>query len=233
MAHDRANKKPISQRGKISGFRCAYRTSMSEFDDGGLYLAEYEGELFVFLDDDREEVLDDSAQVAGRARLFVFNADAAENDGESLFDLLDRRAETAAYIPLLGNEAGNFSSAVCQMLGEEMALSQNMLILDRLEIFPQFRGQQLGLKYVRAAITRFGIGCRLVAIKPFPLQFEGSLGSAPVGAVGTEIQSSPPSKSVLAEFRGAAAKLKKYYASEGFVSLRGSDLMILDLEKRR
>jgi hypothetical protein len=32
-----------------------------------------------------------------------------------------------------------------------------MLILDRLEILPQYRGQQLGLKYMRAAITRFGI----------------------------------------------------------------------------
>jgi hypothetical protein len=49
----------------------------------------------------------------------------------------------------------------------------------QMEIFPQYRGQQLGLKYVRAAITRFGIGCQLVAIKPFPLQFEGeSIGSA-------------------------------------------------------
>ena len=46
-----------------------------------------------------------ACQVAGRARLFVFNADAAENDGESLFDLLDRRAETAAYLPLLRSAA--------------------------------------------------------------------------------------------------------------------------------
>jgi hypothetical protein len=112
IAHDRANKKPIVPPGKISGFRCAYRTSMSEFDDGGLYLAQYEGDLFVFLDDDREEGLDDSEQMAGQARLFVLNADAAENDGESLLDLLDRRAETAAYIPLLGGEAGSFSPAV-------------------------------------------------------------------------------------------------------------------------
>jgi GNAT superfamily N-acetyltransferase len=233
IAQEHANKKPIGPHGKISGFRCAYRTSMSEFDEGGLYLAEYEGDLFVFLDDNREEGLDDGEQVAGQARLFVLNADAAESEGENLFDLLDRRAETAAYIPLLGDEIGNFSPAVCKILGEDMALCRNMLILDRLEILPQYRGQQLGLKYMRAAITRFGIGCRLVAIKPFPLQFEGKLESAEAGAIGAEIQFSPPSKSVLTELRAATAKLKKYYTREGFVSLRGSDLMILDLEKQR
>jgi hypothetical protein len=35
-----------------------------------------------------------------------------------------------------------------------------------------------------------------------------------------------------ADFRAAAVKLRKYYAREGFESLRGSDLMILDLERR-
>jgi hypothetical protein len=108
-------------------------------------------------------------------RLFVLYADAAESEGESLFDVLDERAETAAYIHLLGDDAGNFSRAVCKILGEEMVFCRNILILDRLKILPRFRDQQLGLKYVRAAISRFGIGCRLAAIKPFPLQFEGKI----------------------------------------------------------
>jgi hypothetical protein len=37
--------------------------------------------------------------------------------------------------------------------------------------------------------------------------------------MGAESESLPPSKSVIAEFRAATAKLKKYYAREGFVSL--------------
>ena len=160
-------------------------------------------------------------------RLFVLNADAAESAGENLFDVLDEREETAAYIPLLGDDAGNFSHAVCKILGEEMVFCRNMLILDRVEILPRFRGQQLGLQYVRAAISRFGIGCRLAAIKPFPLQFEGKMGSVS----GNEYVE--PSKSVLADFDGATRKLKKYYAREGFVSLRNSGLMILDLDKGR
>ena len=92
---------------------------------------------------------------------------------------------------------------------------------------PRYRGQQLGLQYVRAALSRFGIGCRLAAIKPFPLQFEGKMGSIS----GNEYVE--PSKSMLADFNAATKKLKKYYAREGFISLRNSDLMILDLDEGR
>jgi hypothetical protein len=218
---------PRKLRDKIAGFRCSYRTSMSSYDDYGRYLAVYEGDLFVFLDDEQEN--DDREYPAGQVRLFVLNENAAECEGENLFDVLDERAETAAYIPLLGDVAGNFSRAVCKILGEEMVFCRNILILDRLEILPRFRGQQLGLQYVRAAISRFGIGCRLAAIKPFPLQFEGKMGSVS----GNETEYVGPSKSMLANFDAATKKLKKYYAREGFISLRNSDLMILDLNEGR
>ena len=52
-------------------------------------------------------------------------------------------------------------------------------------------------------------------MKPFPLQFEGKV-----------------TDSNADEFSAATSKLKNYYAGEGFESLQGSDLMILDLEKR-
>jgi len=52
-------------------------------------------------------------------------------------------------------------------------------------------------------------------MKPFPLQFESKV-----------------TESNIDEFRAATSKLKKYYAREGFESLKGSDLMILDMDKR-
>jgi hypothetical protein len=227
--HRKQNKKEVitarRPRDKVAGFRCSYRTSMSSYDDYERYLAVYEGDLFVFLDDEQES--HDREHPAGQVRLFVLNADAAEHEDENLCDVLDVREETAAYIPLLGNDAGNFSRAVCKILGEEMVFCRNILILDRLEILPRFRGQQLGLRYVRAAISRFGIGCRLATIKPFPLQFEGKMGT--VGGSETV----EPSKSMVADFNAATKKLKKYYAHEGFVSLKNSDLMVLDLDKGR
>jgi hypothetical protein len=186
--------------GEIFDFRCDFKSEMPEDADGDLYVAEYVGELFVTLEDD----LDYEEHLAGETRIFIVNADAAERSGESLWDLLDHRAETAAYIPLLGKDAGNFSAAVCRKLREDMVFSRNMLILDRLEILPRFRRQNLGHRYMRAVITRFGMGCRIAAMKPFPLQFEGKV-----------------SKSNAAEFRAATNSLKRYYERAGFESLKG------------
>jgi hypothetical protein len=175
---------------------------MSEYDHGGLYLAAYEGELHVFLDEDRE-------QLAGHTRLFVLNAGGAQRDGESLFNLLDMCPETAAFIPLLGDEDGELAPAVREVLDEPVTSSRNMLLLDRLEILPAFRGQDLGLSYLAAAISRFGLGCRLAAVRPLPSPSAGQPGS-------------PPG-------RAAKTKLRKVCARAGFVPLPRSDLMILDL----
>ena len=199
-----ARRASVRRPGTICAFHCLFRTSMSDFECGGLHLAAYEGELHVFLDEEREEQ-------AGQARLFVLNAEGAERDGESLFNLLDMRAETAAFIPLLGEEDTQLAPEVCEILDEKVSANRNMLLLDRLEIEPAFRGQQLGLKYAAAAIRRFGLGCRLAAARPLPSPQAGRPGSRQ---------------------RAARAVLRRYFARAGFVPLPGSDLMILDLLKK-
>jgi len=120
-------------RDTVAGFRCSCRTSMSSYDDYERYLAVYEGDLFVFLDGEQEN--DDREHPAGQVRLFVLNADAAEREDENLFDVLDEREETAAYIPLLGDDAGNFSPEVCKILAEEMVYCR-MTATKRLEERP-------------------------------------------------------------------------------------------------
>jgi hypothetical protein len=207
----------------IVHFYCTFRTEMSEWScDGGPYLSEYEGEIRVGLEDDVNEF-----RLAGRAKLFIVNPDAAEDHEEapSLFELLDLRGETAAYLPLVhSTEPNRFSPAVRRILREDIVPSRNMLILDRLEILPEFRRQQLGLRYVRTAIKRFGSGCRIAALKPFPLQFERTLDDPDLvwrARMNLDLFSR--------EARSAQASLKKYYSREGFIPLRGTDLMILDL----
>jgi hypothetical protein len=107
-----------------------------------------------------------------------------------------------------------------------MVLSQNMLILDRLEILPEFRGQRLGLRYMRTVIRRFGLGCRIAAIKPFPLQFEPQ---PTRGNSDLQWHARMNTKSLTRGKRAATIKLKEYYSREGFKPVRGTDLMILDL----
>jgi GNAT superfamily N-acetyltransferase len=198
---------------------------------GNWWGEESNGELVVYLDTD--DHADDNGRRAGTTRLFVLNADAAEKDDVDLCELLDRRSETAAFISLIGEEPGNFSAGVYRLLNEEVIFCRNLLLLDRLEILPEFRGQELGLKFMKAAITRFGLGCRLAVLKPFPLQFEGKMGTVPVGRSGQVVRRPPAARTAAAKLRSGTEKLMKYYARAGFVALSGSELMILDLEKRR
>lgn len=48
----------------------------------------------------------------------------------------------------------------------------NLLILDRVELLPRYRGNSSGLIVLRSLIERFGAGAGVVGMKPFPLQFE-------------------------------------------------------------
>src|SRR5687768_17386021 len=122
---------------------------------------------------------DDTTRRIGKVRLFVVHADAASFAGVPLADVLDVQSATAPYIALLSKRrAGNFSRAVMRMLGKEIAMSQNMFILDRLEILPKFRGHELGLDAMRACLDHFSGGCRIAAIKPYPLQFEAGSGES-------------------------------------------------------
>lgn len=49
-----------------------------------------------------------------------------------------------------------------KLLGEDVVFSNNILILDRLEILPDYRGEELGPRFIKAVVRRYGIGCRLV-----------------------------------------------------------------------
>jgi GNAT superfamily N-acetyltransferase len=176
----------------------------------------------VGLEDDVDEF-----RLAGRAKLFIVNPDAAEEDEEapSLFELLDLRGETAAFLPLLhSTEPNMFSPAVRRILREDIGPSRNMLILDRLEILPEFRRQRLGLRYIQTAIKRFGSGCRIAALRTFPLQFERTLDDPDL-----EWRTRMKLDLLSREARSAQATLKEYYRREGFVPVGSTDLMILDL----
>jgi hypothetical protein len=63
-----------------------------------------------------------------------------------------------------------------------------------------------------------------LSLKPFPLQFERTLDDPDLvwrARMNLDLFSR--------EARSAQASLKKYYSREGFIPLRGTDLMILDL----
>ncbi len=142
-----------------------------------------------------------------------------------LYDVLDADSKTAPFIALLHKkEAGNFSPAVLRILKDDFAMTRDMLILDRIEILPEFRGKRLAYRVTQGLVDRFAVGSRIVALKAFPLQFEpGAKEPTDTWAKRMRFGELP------IDLRKATDTLKAYYSEMSFVSVPGTDLMIRDL----
>ena len=203
-------------------FEFAQRVSVCD-DEPSRYVSNISGTIGMHPEDD-----DDETEI-GRFRIFIVNAEQAVNDEASLFDVFDRDEALGDYFSLYEDEDGAYTSAVLAALKIEPRWAPNMLILDRLEIEPAHRGMGYGLQVLRSLMERFAIGCGLIAMKPFPLQFENR---------------SPAENSMRAGFkkmrldlfsddrRRADKKLRDYYAKLGFKRVRGTPLMVFDTEGR-
>jgi len=165
----------------------------------------------------------DTQAIAGKVRLFVVDLEGADKKGFGARWTLDLEAATEPYMALLSQEAGNFSPAVLKILGEEFILNSNMLIIDRLELLPQYRGRGLGLRCMDACIRHFSLGCRIAAIKPYPLQFE------PTGRSKNEWRDALAFKALSRDKRASTKRLKQHYGQLGFQHVPRTDLMVRDL----
>jgi GNAT superfamily N-acetyltransferase len=166
-----------------------------------------------------EEGSDDDTLV-GKLRLFYLDLGAILETNIRGFDLFDVRSETAPfYSALIDPETGDFRSDLESTLGEYI-LDLNVLIVDRLEILPEFRGKNIGLECLRLCLQQYARGCGVVALKCFPLQFEDKRMSEP--AWRRKMQLGKLSRNR----QRSSAKLKKYYGSLGFMVLPGDDIMV-------
>lgn len=157
----------------------------------------------------------------GRFGLYYVNAQGAERAGESLADVYDSNSSTLGYFETLYDiETEQISERVERLLERDIWYA-NVLILDRLEILPQFRGRGLGAEVIRTLIERFSPGTDLVAMKPFPLQLEAN--PRDQSEWRDDLQLDRLSRN---EPR-STGKLRRYYATIGFKHMRGTPYMLL------
>ena len=192
--------------------RIELQRSLTTFNSEESFLGRNEGNLF------------DIDTLVGKARLFVVDLEGASNQGFEASWMLDVDGATAPYMQLLGDEAGNFSAAVLKILGEEFAHSINMLIIDRLELLPHYRGRGLGLQCSDACIRHLSPGCRIAALKPYPLQFEATNRDA------NDWQEALAFGTLSRNKRLSTQRLKQHYGRLNFQHVPRTDLMIRDLE---
>jgi len=164
----------------------------------------------------------------GEFRVIYVDLISAINENVPIFDVLDCHSESAAHYWELFNDDmdGTFSLPVIAAADlEDATWNPNLLILDRLTIEPNYRGRGFGLDALKLLMHRYRLGCGLIAMKPFPLQFQGAFDDsvllqeqkAKYGLAGSALNSQQATK-----------KLHKYYAKLGFKLARKTNFMVLD-----
>jgi len=101
----------------------------------------------------------------------------------------------------------------------------DLLIIDRVAIYPKFRGLGIAESAIHRTIDIFGTGCGLVACKPWPLQFTPSVADDPEALK----KLAPPDVGKAEALR----RLRSYWSRLGFWPLRNTGLYLLSLSQRR
>ena len=169
------------------------------------------------------DLKDDKDRIAGRFRLYYADFELAQNHGMTAVEVLDAHQHTLEYAQaILDRNQAPFSSRLQKLLGDEI-WNFNLLILDRLEILPRYRGLGAGLIVLTALIERFGSGAGVVGMKPFPLQFEPNQSSDSPWARRLKL------RSLSSDHKTSARKLKQYYSKLGFVEMKSTPFMFWNM----
>ena len=121
--------------------------------------------------DNSYEWKQEQRKVAGRFESSYINVDNSFVAGVKLYGLMDTySAETKEiYETLFDPRTDALRKDVKELLGD--VNFRNILVIDRVEILPAYRGMGLGLATIWDIIQRHSAGCGIAALKAFPFQF--------------------------------------------------------------
>jgi hypothetical protein len=154
----------------------------------------------------------------------LIDVDSAIADNESVFDVFDQSASTIGYFDLYEPSGGSFRESVLRAVGcEYETVPCSLMIIDRLELAPMYREKGVGLMAMTCLIGRFRMGAGMVAIKPFPLQFEGEVSDASEKLRRRGLDRYPASEVA------CVRRLKRHYSQLGFCSVPRMPFMCLPL----
>ena len=158
---------------------------------------------------------------SGKFSVFYLDIALAWSHGQSQFDVFDGYSSTFSYYEQMYTAQGEMRKKLVDLIGNE-PFHANVLILERLEILPKFRGRRFGLAILKTMIERFGAGAGIAALKPYPLQFEMDLGPKDV-AWKKELDLATFPKNQLRSTKA----LSKYYGRIGFKQLSRTPFMFV------
>lgn len=178
------------------------------------YVYDIKGDIFWSgIDDLGKEIY----QKVGTLAAYFVDIVSAMNDKVSLLDVTDAHSDNVYryYELLIDKKENDFKEDLIE--GQERPTNFNLLIIDRIEVTPKYRGKNIGFAAISDLIRVFGHSCGYVATESFPLQFEAN------------DEETDPNKTT-EDKELATLKLKSYYSKLGFKNIKGTDFMLLNLD---
>jgi hypothetical protein len=195
------------------------------FEDPDNFVYHIDGKIFYSTDDDSEEVDSEKEEIIGAFRLLFIDATSASENGLSLSDVYNCDGEANEFFEdAINLENEEFNSKMTRLLEDDINfLGNNVLLIDRIGILPEFRGHHLGLLVLRKLIQRFYHSVSVVAIKPSPFEFT----SNHIKQFDVDWQSVE-----MSEDSEEVKELGKYYEKIGFKKLDDSAFMVLGTARK-
>lgn len=180
------------------------------------YIQEISGEVFIYSETGERRFK------AGKIRAFRLNLTYALNNRLHWFDIFDCHSNNIYryYEALIDGEANDYRDSLWDDHREPC--DTDLLIIDRIEILPKYRGQQLGYFVVKDLVVNFGLTCGYVVLEPYPLQFDAEY-------LNDEKQYLRMDMAFLdRNLERGKTRLAKYYQKIGFRMVKGTDFMLLN-----
>lgn len=200
-----------------------YTVSSLLFDCEDKSITEINGEILT-CDDNQKEI------VIGKVTFFYVDVLSALDDGWDLLSLLDLRSETVPYSKIYdSSDPYNplLSPDVVKVLGKsDQGVYEDdcqIFIIDRIEILPEYRGNDLSRIVFEDGIRLFGSGAHVIALRCFPLQFESKFRET---SLMDEWDCLMRCDKLNMDAKASISRLMDYYSSIGFHHIPNTDIMM-------
>ena len=185
-------------------------------DEPARFVTKIQGDV-ILLNEFDEEI------VAGKVKYFFINTMAVDCGPDYLLDLV---SNTEPFIGEIYRPNSFEFKKKIENLSEFGIYNTNLLILDRLEILPEFRGNDYSRRIIDDGIKNFGSNAGLMALKAFPLQLEYHDENKLQDDWNKRMNIDRTDK----DEKKAFTKLISYYRKLGFKKINKNNIMVKPIE---